>query len=125
MTRADEQAKLILERYASGDTMLAIGNTLGVNFRTVRRVLQANGAYVPAVRVDREGLKKFMADGMPANWAAETLGMNYETARTAARATPGRRENAAEWNRVWSQIRNNSTLLELHRQFAPHGVDTC
>lgn len=113
---------LIAERFAAGDDVQMIAAQFGVTDRTVCRALVRTKARPPRaerLRTDAERVLEVLADGMPANWAAETLRLNYEPVARLARQLPNRRRDVSEWQRVWGEIRNSSALLALHYEFAP------
>ncbi len=115
---------LIAARYAAGDDVQMIAAQFGITERTVCRALVRTKARPPRaerLQHDAQRVLLVLADGMPANWAAETLGMNYEPVARLARQLPSRRRDVSEWQRVWGEIRNSPTLLALHYQFAPRG----
>lgn len=55
---------------------------------------------------------------MLALWVAEDQGCHPETIT----AHFPNKEASREWLSVWSQIRNNPALYNLHIQFAPKGL---
>lgn len=61
--------------------------------------------------------------GVPANWIAETVGMNPTTVRKLIIKRGWRRPGEArrDWSTIWARIRRNPELHALHVEFAPRG----
>lgn len=115
----------IARAYLAGETdTAALSARFRITDRSICRALIRAGVREPQRKRPanrREEVLALMSDGMPANWAAETVGMNYEAVSKIAKALPQRREFVSEWGEVWGAIRNSSALLEWHYQFAPRG----
>lgn len=112
----------VVALYTEGLSSEEIGPRLGIAPRRVIRILDRAGierrrTNRPMSVEQREWLAKGLAEGVPATWLAETLGI-HQSSTTKYREDP---QTVQEWNRAWSQIRHNPTLLELHREFAPRG----
>ncbi|MEO8261647.1 MAG: hypothetical protein ABI566_03670 [Pseudolysinimonas sp.] len=65
-------------------------------------------------QIERAGMLR--AEGMPAPWIAEDLGLPPATIRRIAPADP---EGQREWLRSWGRIRAVPALLALHNEFSP------
>lgn len=66
--------------------------------------------------VDRARLAVLRAEGMPASWIAEDLGVHTHTVQTAVPADP---EQVAAWRSDFQHIRRNPALFALHCELAP------
>jgi hypothetical protein len=96
-----------------------LASRFGVSKRTIERALRGICQGRKSVPVDPDAALALLAEGMPANWASETLGVSYEALRPIARTIPDHDEAVREWKRAWSAIKRNPELLDLHEQFAP------
>lgn len=109
------------EAFEESPDVTALAARFNRHRRTVERRLTSLGLRVKGhTRMSRSELdwaRECVREGMPVNWIAETLGRDPGYLRLILK--PGRVEDGNEWYRVWHQIRKNSILLELHREFAP------
>lgn len=99
----------------------SLGAMFGVTERTAQRALIRGGIRQvrPAVNPAHHALRELLADGMPANWASETVGTSYNVAVDVARTMPNRRENVREWDEAWKVISRDPKLRRLHDEIAP------
>lgn len=113
----------IARAYRAGETDTAVlAARFKITDRSICRALVRAGVREPQKKRPanrRAEVLALMSDGMPANWAAETVGMNYEAVTKIAQGIPQRREFVTEWGEVWGAIRNSTALLEWHYKFAP------
>lgn len=120
--RLERNARIIAAWQDCEDTN-AVAAMIGISSRQIQRIVApARPPEVVRKRFagpPREWAEREMTDGMPANWAAETIGMHYETVAEVARRLPGRDENRREWDRVWHQIRQHERLVDFHHEFMP------
>ncbi|MBD8477589.1 helix-turn-helix domain-containing protein [Microbacterium sp. CFBP 8794] len=65
---------------------------------------------------DRARIEALRAEGMPATWIAEDLGVHPNTIRLAVAANPAQ---AAAWRADFQHIRRNAELFALHCEIAP------
>lgn len=91
---------------------------LGVSTKTVwraRRRAKLIGSRVrPVTTEERARVKLLASERMPATWIAEDVGRGVSWVRAQVRGGPD-----SDWSSAWHQIRQNPTLLALHREFAP------
>lgn len=67
----------------------------------------------------RARAQQLLADGQPATWVREELGLNSDQIYNISKDIPNRAEHVLAWQQVWAQIRRNPTLVALHREFNP------
>lgn len=124
--RSDERAVLVERVRAlteAGMSAPQIALELNIVERTVNRYrARAGVAQVPPRALTPEELRwlhAVRAEGMPATWVAETIGVSQDTVRRRGRMPAGARR---EWLTAWAGIRHNPTLLALHREFVGEGA---
>lgn len=64
----------------------------------------------------RDRIVRLRAEGMPAAWIAEDVGVCVDTIRVTAHANPA---EAAEWRTQFQYIRRDAELFALHTEIAP------
>lgn len=120
LARDDEIRRL----YVAGVTdTRQIASRFGVTERTAQRALVRAGLRPPRQvhTPQHDELRRCLADGMPANWAAETVGVTYNVAARVARHMPNRREHVEEWDAAWREISRDPKLRRIHDEIAaPH-----
>ena len=119
-----ERERRIVEMFRDGRRVKEIAESVGITGRSVQRALVRLGARPPLDRnlANRERVRLLAAEGMPANWIAEDVGISASRTREHAKKAPGHAESVREWARVWQSIRRSDELTALHRQFAPREV---
>lgn len=71
---------------------------------------------------DSVTIEKLVADGVPTRWIAETINVTIDTLKNHLKGRADARQNAANYNAVWTSIRPNDTLRKWHHLFAPKTV---
>lgn len=121
--RAREREERVAELWAMGAREVRdIAAAVRTTERTVQRILLRLRLRTPRAeseRVDYARLARLAEEGMPANWIAEDLGVNYRAVQEHTRHVPGREEAKREWASAWQSIRQNEALLALHHEIAP------
>jgi hypothetical protein len=76
---------------------------------------------LPRHKVDLAAVERFVRDGVPVTWIAETVRCDdLKWLRKVAREIrAGDRTAYSEWSSVWHAIRQNDDLKRLHQEFAP------
>jgi IS30 family transposase len=65
---------------------------------------------------ERARIVLLRAEGMPASWIAEDVGVCVDTIRTTSPAYPA---EVAEWRTQFQYIRRDAELFALHVELAP------
>lgn len=115
-----------IKKLVASDTPIEeIAALYKVSERTVVRAMRHAGI-PPTVRslpftdaeLDRAWV--LLEEGMPLTWVAEDLHRGEQHLRERLSSDVGHKLKTGEgWHQVWSGIRNDPTLLALHREFAP------
>lgn len=66
--------------------------------------------------IDKERIEALRAEGVPASWIAEDLGVHTHTVQSMTPANP---EEVAAWRSDFQHIRKDPELFALHCEFAP------
>ena len=121
---AQRRAEHVKELWDAGHRDIpAIARAAGCSERQAYRITGRLGLRAIAgpqdAHIDWARIDALAAEGMPATFIAEDVGVDYSVAQRRAQRAPNRDQAVEEWRSVWHEIRKSAALTALHREFAP------